>query len=73
MIVYKHRVYMPEENKIIPRIDTTMPNSGLGIMVASQRQRTGLGWPMRGEEGSEKGAVGKKIVEKSFGHARSTG
>lgn len=27
MIVYKYRVYMPEENEIIPRIDTTMPNS----------------------------------------------
>lgn len=54
MIVYKYRVYMREENKIIPRIDTTIPNSAQGIMVDSQRQRTGLGWPMRGKEPSEK-------------------
>ena len=35
-------------------------------MVDSQRQRTGLGWPMRGEERSEKGAVGKKDCGKEF-------
>lgn len=58
MIVYKYRVYKPEENKIIPRIDTTMPNSGLGIMVDSQKQnRTWLA-------NAGRGGVGKRSRRK---------